>query len=70
MIREEAALRLARQILDNSIVRFAVNDAIIHMTARVIMTAVELDEQRQRTERLALPAGSTPGDQGGETRGA
>lgn len=52
MIREEAARKLARQLLEKRISRMtSLSDNFIDVMARVIMTYVEMDEQQQRNER-------------------
>lgn len=51
MIREQAARKIARQLLTPNISRAVVTDEIIDMAARAIMLAVEMDEQRQRMEQ-------------------
>lgn len=52
VIREEAARKLARQLLEKRISRMtSLSDNFIDVMARVIMTYVEMDEQQQRNER-------------------
>lgn len=52
MIRDPAALKLARQLLLPNIHPIVVTDEIIEVAKQQIQLAVELDEQRQRSERL------------------
>lgn len=52
MIREKAALKLSRQILSGGLIRLDINDKMVEMVARMIMTAVDMDEQRQRSEKI------------------
>ena len=52
VIREEAAKKLARQLLDRRIEWYAVSDPIIDMAAKIIMVAVDADEVAQHSERV------------------
>lgn len=53
MIREEAARKLARQLLEPRITRVTpLTDQFIDAVARMIMTYVAGDEQKQRAEQL------------------
>lgn len=52
MIRQPAARKLAELVLTQPIVRLKVTPEILDMTAKVIMTFVAADEQRQRSEKI------------------
>jgi hypothetical protein len=52
VIRYHAARKVVEQLLHGSIVRMPVNEVILDMAARMVMTAVDMDEQRQRSEQL------------------
>lgn len=61
MIREEAARKLARQLLERRLSRTnPLTEEFIAVVAQVIMTYVAGDEQKQRTEKGASPTPPEP----------
>ena len=52
MIRKPAAKKLALQLLHGSIIRMPLTDEILDMATRMIVLAVDMDEQRQRSEKI------------------
>jgi hypothetical protein len=61
MIREEAARKLARRLLEPRITRVTpLTDQFIDAVAKMIMTYVSGDEQKQRMEAGAAPLPEEP----------
>lgn len=51
-IRYPAARRCVETILTNSNVRLPMTETMLDAATRVVITFVEMDEQRQRTEKI------------------